>query len=191
MGNNNDGIIDAMPCSFQDCTSKTFARSLWCPAHQKQKYAGKTLVPLQKKSYSTDPIARLEEKYTVAENGCWEWTACTNKAGYGRIIFRGKAWLAHRLSFQTFIGPIINGLHVCHHCDNPPCVNPKHLFLGTDSDNMHDMVSKGRHPLHNNLFCARGHARTPSNLYPGGACKSCRKIYYQNKRISLSNNTVH
>ncbi len=72
---------------------------------------------------------------------CWLWVGHVDKKGYGRFA---KNSLAHRYSFQLWNGAIPDGLCVCHFCDNPPCVNPKHLWLGTRADNIRDMWSKGR-----------------------------------------------
>lgn len=74
---------------------------------------------------------------------CWLWKAYKNKEGYGTIRWNGKMWKAHRMSFVIFNGKT-NGFLVLHKCDNPSCVNPKHLFLGTDKDNCMDRISKGR-----------------------------------------------
>ena len=79
-------------------------------------------------------------------NGCWVWTAATKQAGYGMIGFKTKLCLAHRLSWELHNGPIPNGLCVLHKCDNPPCVNPNHLFLGSRKDNNLDKIKKGRSP---------------------------------------------
>jgi hypothetical protein len=79
------------------------------------------------------------------ETGCHLWTGTVNHGGYGRIGINYKDHLAHRLSFELQIGPIEHGLSVCHHCDTPRCINPKHLFLGKQVDNLADMVKKGRH----------------------------------------------
>lgn len=75
---------------------------------------------------------------------CWLWTAHTNRDGYGRVGFDRKVMYAHRLSFEMANGPIPDGMHVLHRCDNPGCVNPSHLFFGTHLDNMRDMLAKGR-----------------------------------------------
>lgn len=75
---------------------------------------------------------------------CWLWTANKNKAGYGKIKIKQKTRLAHRVSWEIHFGPIQDGLFVCHHCDNPTCIKPDHLFLGTSLDNMRDKIKKGR-----------------------------------------------
>lgn len=77
--------------------------------------------------------------------GCWEWQAYRDPAGYGRFnVTPRKPALAHRVAWEIENGPIPDGLCVCHHCDNPPCVRPDHLFLGTARDNSDDKIAKGR-----------------------------------------------
>lgn len=76
--------------------------------------------------------------------GCWEWTGNVLANGYGSLIYAGHRVYAHRASFQEFVGPIPDGMMVCHKCDNPRCINPEHLFVGTGSDNMRDCTNKGR-----------------------------------------------
>jgi hypothetical protein len=78
-------------------------------------------------------------------DGCWIWTGSSNDAGYGVVWTDDKILVgAHRFSYELHNEPITGGLFVLHRCDNPPCVNPEHLFLGTAADNVHDMIRKGR-----------------------------------------------
>lgn len=80
----------------------------------------------------------------VRKEICWIWTASKDRDGYGYFQVNGKACKAHRVSYAFSHGEIPHGMLVCHRCDNPSCVNPDHLFLGTSRDNMQDKVTKGR-----------------------------------------------
>ncbi|MFW6121409.1 MAG: HNH endonuclease signature motif containing protein [Petrotogales bacterium] len=76
---------------------------------------------------------------------CWEWQGSLNRQNYGGIaVGNGKTKLVHRLAYELWIGEIPEGLFVCHYCDNPRCINPAHLFLGTNNDNIKDKIVKGR-----------------------------------------------
>lgn len=87
---------------------------------------------------------RFEENFQVTP-GCWLWTGgVAGSRDYGGIWSKGKHWRAHRLSYEMYVGPIPDGMHVLHKCDCVKCVNPDHLFLGTHTDNMRDMENKGR-----------------------------------------------
>src|SRR5437764_13267743 len=77
--------------------------------------------------------------------GCWVWRGAIVRGGYGTIYFRGKYRRAHRVAWELYKGEIPLGMKACHMCDNPPCINPSHLFLGTNHDNVLDKVRKNRH----------------------------------------------
>lgn len=79
-----------------------------------------------------------------ADKYCWNWVGHKQKFGHGYIVLNGKYWIASRLSWLLCHGKLSNNLCVCHKCDNPSCVNPKHLFLGTQIDNLKDRDNKGR-----------------------------------------------
>ena len=83
-------------------------------------------------------------RYVDKSSECWIWLNSRTATGYGRPFFRGRRIRAHRASWELHYGDIPNASHVLHHCDNPPCVRPQHLFLGTPKDNFDDMISKGR-----------------------------------------------
>lgn len=101
-------------------------------------------------------VERFWLKVAVAEpTECWLWTALCDPRGYGRIKNHGRMILAHRVSYEIHYGPIPDGLLVCHDCDNPPCVNPTHFFLGTMTDNMNDMFSKGRNAIGERMGTAK------------------------------------
>lgn len=96
--------------------------------------------------YTAKDIKRFWVKVAITadDEKCWEWQACKTSDRYGQIWMGHKIDLAHRVSWEIENGEIPNGLWVLHECDNPACVNPKHLFLGTNQDNIIDKVNKGR-----------------------------------------------
>ncbi len=132
-------------------------------------------------------LDRFEEKF-VRTQGCWMWVAGINSRGYG--IFRTEEqYLSHRTSFSIYKGIIPPDMCVLHSCDNPPCVNPNHLFLGSQADNIHDMNLKGRGNYMTGIRaaqvasqaarkakvqCASGHKYTPENTYIWRGIRQCR-----------------
>ncbi len=88
-------------------------------------------------------LERFWKKVRKSE-GCWIWEGCRHPDGYGRFWLNGKHQPAHRVAYAITHGPIPEGLWVLHRCDNPPCVRPDHLFLGTSLDNVSDRDRKGR-----------------------------------------------
>lgn len=98
------------------------------------------------------PVAdRLMEKRSVSPSGCWLWTGRVDRDGYGMLCVgsaadgtRNASAKVHRVSYETFVGPIPEGLFVLHECDTPACFNPRHLSVGSHADNMRDCVRRGR-----------------------------------------------
>jgi hypothetical protein len=90
-------------------------------------------------------LKRFYDKVEKGQKGeCWNWIAAKTSKGYGCFKLKGKVLLAHRLSYLISVGQINPKMDICHHCDNPSCVNPNHLFQGSRSENMKDSVRKGR-----------------------------------------------
>jgi hypothetical protein len=103
------------------------------------------LASLCEEDYMDDKTyQRFMAKVSVSEHGCWLWLGGKDGDGYGLLEVYGKGFRAHRLAYEHWHGPIGEGLYVLHRCDDPSCVNPDHLWMGTQAENIADMYAKGR-----------------------------------------------
>lgn len=139
-----------MKCSVECCDRAAVTRS-WCDKHyRRNKKYGDPLLHGSKKVDQGDEIARFNAKHARgSDDDCWLWKGGTRANGKGMLY--GRHWLdngrvvgAHRFSFELATGVRVGDRFVCHKCDNPLCVNPKHLFLSDHAGNMRDMVQKNR-----------------------------------------------
>lgn len=128
-------------CSVPNCADKYYAKGL-CGKHYTRQKKGQSLTELS--VYQLTDLERLQQKYSVSESGCWEWNFPGPNGRANTFLFDGKVQNAYRASWKIHNGPIPDNLCVLHKCDNGLCVNPEHLFLGTNLDNYNDMISKNR-----------------------------------------------
>ncbi len=126
---------------------------------------------------------------------CWNWTASKCIKGYGFFGLGNVVIRAHRVAFIISTGTSPNPLHVLHRCDNPSCVNPSHLFTGTNTDNVRDSVKKGRHCGQSKTHCIKGHPFNASNTIHFRGWRRCRicqqvraKAWKQKQKLSKLTN---
>lgn len=118
-----------------------------------------------------DVYERFVRKIAAGDAGCWIWTACTNRQGYGELKNAGGSKLAHRVSYQHFVGAIPLGYELHHICENPRCVRPDHLRAVTRLE--HARLG----PQATKTHCKRGHELSPDNLIAGRPWRTCKRCH--------------
>ena len=180
-----------LPCYNGGTNNKAGRRRINAPARVTRKVG----FPMRDDSALSPGVAQALPRFwpkvdrSGGDGACWEWRAARSTLGYGQFwvrtgrgVRRGSMQQAHRVSWVIAYGAIPDGLDVCHHCDNPACCNPRHLFLGTAKDNMQDCVRKGRKPRGEAIARGKLTARDVLTMrvdYTGGASFRSIAIRYQ------------
>ncbi|MGW2048571.1 HNH endonuclease signature motif containing protein [Streptomyces sp. NPDC001858] len=171
-------------CTVPDCGGKHFATGL-CQKHYARQLRHGNLTGLH-------PQGTAEERFWLRvekSEGCWNWQGGRGDHGYGHLANDdGIDISTHRFSYQLHNGPIPPGMVICHRCDNRACVNPDHLFLGTQRDNVQDMIQKGRRVSYwgQRAHCKNGHPYDEANTVIRGdgsrRCRACNRMWDAERR---------
>ena len=129
-----------------------------------------------------------------SKTGCWNWIGATSYFGYGKVTYNKRTINTHRLAAHLWLGFDLNDSRmVLHKCDNPPCINPKHLFFGSSKDNVQDCINKGRFHAgaanSERSQCRKGHAYTPENTLWSYNKRNSKYHRYRRCRICSRNNS--
>lgn len=132
---------------------------------------------------------KLMTRRLVLQSGCWLYTGGKTTCGYGQVNVNGRRWQVHRLAAILYKNWCISGMVVMHSCDNPACFNPVHLRLGTQTENLRDMLQKGRHPRLRKTasdICIHGHrlSTLPTFVRQDGyrRCRECKREQDRRRR---------
>ena len=133
---------------------------------------------MAKRLYNVDPIERFKQKYVVnSDTGCWEYTGCIQKNGYGRLKVNGKNVLAHRFSYEYFVGPLDSELEICHSCNCKKCVNYEHMRQDTRSSNTIDKLKAKNHCIQKLSIDEVIEIKKALEHYYRGQCKDLAHFY--------------
>lgn len=172
-------------CSIPDCGRTVKARG-WCKYHyERWQKRGDPVAPKAiPKHLPTETLFWRNVDRTTTPDGCWPWIG-TRRNGYGRFRVDGVMVSAHRYAYELQVGPIPEGHDVLHKCDNPPCNRGSHFFTGTHTDNMRDMVAKGRRIYPTKTHCPKGHSYIPENsmTYAGKRGRGCRTCFNEHRAV--------
>lgn len=127
-------------CIEPECGRMDWCRGYCSMHYQRHRTSGK----IERIDPEQSPLERFMDKVELDNNGCWLWTSTILRSGYGTMWYRGQTISAHRLSYQFYIGPVPERLHVLHLCDVKRCVNPEHLYAGTHQQNIQDRENRGK-----------------------------------------------
>lgn len=167
-------------CAVDGCDGKYETKG-FCGKHYQRmwKYGDVNTVKKQTNKY-LPVLERFEMKVEIRDGSDCHWWTGANVRGYGQLKVNGKTMLAHRFAYERRFGKIPDGLFVCHKCDNPPCVNPDHLFTGTHQDNMDDRDSKNR------LVTVRGERNGKSKLTEVKVLDIKKRLYRGEKILGIA-----
>lgn len=177
-----------MACAVSGCDRDANGHRGWCLMHYTRWWRHGDPLIVKKPS---KPSA-VERFWACVQIGgtdeCWPWTGVRDANNYGYFTpANGKRMRATRFSVALHSGPFDQRLHILHSCDNPACVNPAHLRLGTHAENMAEMAVRGRTPNSRKTHCPQGHPYDETNTYRWGGYRYCRACNNAIRRASSCN----